>query len=215
MLLCALKPAVRWGLVGRNVTDQMTAPRRSTPETKTLDARQTDAILKATDGDELEAQWRQAVLTGMRRGEVLGLMWKDIVFERGALSVRLTLIRGNGGTWELGTPKGAASWRLIALPLTVVESLKRHRVQQVNQRLMQCDAWEDHDFVFTNAFGGPLYVNSIMIPFAKVGSVAGVPTIRFHDLRQSCATLLLAQNVHPKIVQERLGHANISVALDC
>lgn len=76
------------------------------------------------------------------------------------------------------------------------------------------DIWDDHDFVFTNETGGPLHVNALMLRFRQLIAAAGVPTIRFHDLRHTSATMLLAQGVHPKIVQERLGHADISVTLN-
>jgi integrase len=210
----ALKLAVRWGMLTRNVTEAVDAPRPANPECKTWDTAQVAAVLRAASSDDLESLWRLALLTGMRRGELLGLMWQDVNLDSGALAVRRTLSRGNGGTWELGAPKTAHGRRSIALPGTVVDSLRRHRVRQVEQRLVLGDLWKDHGFVFTNPTGGPLHVNSLMLRFRKLITTTGVPTIRFHDLRHTSATMLLAKGVHPKIVQERLGHSDVGITMN-
>ncbi len=215
MLHRALEQAVRWGLLARNMTEMVDPPRRATPETTTWDARQVAAVLALADRDDdgCGALWRLALLTGMRRGEILGLMWQDIDLDRGLLSVRRTLSRGKGGTWEFGTPKTIAGRRSIALPPSVVESLKRHRIRQLERRLVLGSAWEDRDFVFTNETGGPLHVNALDGRFRRLVASAGVPRIRFHDLRHTSATLMLANGEHPKIVQERLGHADIAMTM--
>lgn len=210
----ALKQAMRWGLVERNVSEMIDAPRRTLPDVTTWNAKQTAAFLAAGDSSNLAALWRLALLTGMRRGELLGLMWDDLDLERGTLSVRRTLSRGKGGTWELGQPKTASGRRSIALPPSCVAALRKQRAAQNAERLRLGPVWEDHGFVFTNETGGPLHVNSLVGRFRKLTMVAGVPSIRFHDLRHTSATLLLAEGVHPKIVQERLGHADISMTLN-
>jgi integrase len=210
----ALKQALRWGMVERNVADLVDAPRRTLPDVTTWDATQAAAFLRAADADELAALWRLALLCGLRRGELLGLMWDDLDLDRGTLSVRRTLSRGKGGTWELGQPKTGSSRRSIALPASCIAALRRHKVRQNAERLRLGAAWQDRGFVFTNASGGPLHVNSLMDRFARLVACAGVPRIRFHDLRHTCATLLLAEGVHPKIVQERLGHSDISMTLN-
>jgi integrase len=210
----ALKQAMRWGLVERNVSELTDAPRRTLPDVKTWDSRQASAVLDAGDERDLAALWRLALLCGMRRGELLGLMWDDLDLDHGTLAVRRTLSRGKGGTWEMGQPKTASGRRSIALPASCVAALRKHRASQNAERLRLGDVWDDHGFVFTNETGGPLHVNSLMCRFRKLITAAGVPTIRFHDLRHTSATLLLAEGVHPKIVQERLGHADISMTLN-
>jgi integrase len=95
-----------------------------------------------------------------------------------------------------------------------VESLKRHRVRQLEYRLSTGDAYEDCGYVFANETGGYIHPNTLYRRFRSLIARAGVPTIRFHDLRHTSATLLLAEGVHGKIVQERLGHANIAMTLD-
>jgi integrase len=210
----ALDQAVRWGLLLRNVTDTVDPPRRSTPEMKTWGAGQTAAVLAAAHGDDFEPLWRLALLTGMRRGEILGLRWADVDLDTGALSVRRTLSRGTSSRLEVGEPKTGAGRRRVALPPSVVESLRRHRVRQLELRLVAGPAYEDQDLVFTNETGRPIHPNSLALRFRRLIERAGVPPIRFHDLRHTCATLLLAEGVHPKVVQERLGHSNIAETLD-
>ena len=210
----ALKQTVRWGLIERNPTELVDPPPRTQPEFETWSAEQTRAVLAAGDETGLAALWRLALLTGMRRGEVLGLKWEDIDFATGTLSVRRTLTRGKGGTWELGQPKTKSGRRSIALPASCVDALKHHRARQAEERLRLGAIWEDQGFIFTGHTGHPLHVNTLMYQFKKLIEAADVPSIRFHDLRHTCATLLLSQGVHPKIVQERLGHANISMTLD-
>jgi integrase len=209
-----LKQAVRWGMVPRNVTEMVDPPRRTFPEITTWSSDQVARFLEAGDQHYLGALWRLALLTGMRRGELLGLKWDDIDLDRGTLAVRRTLSRGNGGTWQLTEPKTASGRRQIALPESCVAALRKHRLRQLEQRMALGPAWEDHGFVFTGRAGAPLHVNSMTVHFKKLITDAQVPTIRFHDLRHTCATLLLAEGVHPKIVQERLGHSDISMALN-
>jgi integrase len=210
----ALHQAVRWGLVVRNVSEMVDPPRRKAPEAKTWNATQVAAFLAAGDETHLVALWRLALLTGMRRGELLGLKWEDVDLEKGFLSVQRTLSRGKGGTWELGRPKTTSGRRSIALPSSCVTVLRKHRAAQHTERLRLGPIWEDNGFVFTNHTGGWLHVNSLMYQYTNVIEAAEVPRIRFHDLRHTSATMSLAQGTHPKIVQERLGHSDIGMTLN-
>jgi integrase len=210
----ALEQAVRWELVSRNVVSLVPAPRKDKPDTVTWTSNEVRTFLSVSDGSNLAALWCLALLTGMRRGEILGLKWDDIDLDKGVLSVRRTRSRGADGKWEEGAPKTASGRRSIALPASVVQSLKSHRIAQLEQRVKLGPIWNDEGFVFTNQTGGPLHVNSLMGQFRRLTAAAGVPRIRFHDLRHTSATLMLENNEHPKIVQERLGHANIRITLD-
>lgn len=210
----ALKQALRWGMIERNPCDLVDPPRRVTPETITWSVDQTRKVLTIGDSGEYAALWRLALMCGMRRGELLGLKWDDVDLDRGTLAVRRTLSRGSGGTWQLAEPKTASARRQIALPESCATVLRRHRLRQLEQRMALGPAWEDHNFVFTGRTGSPLHVNSMMMHFKKLITDTEVPPIRFHDLRHTCATLLLAEGVHPKIVQERLGHSDISMTLN-
>ena len=210
----ALDQAVRWGLLPRNVTEAVDPPKPAKPETTTWDARQVAAVLTAAAGDDLDPLWRLALLTGMRRGEVLGLRWRDLDLDRGSLAVRRTLSRGADSRLIEGAPKTASGRRQIALPASAIEALRRHRVRQLEARLAAGVAYADHDLVFANDTGGPLHPNSLALRFRRLIVRAGVPRIRFHDLRHTSASLMLANGEHPKVVQERLGHADIRMTMD-
>ena len=149
-----------------------------------------------------------------RRGELLAVKWGDLDLDRGALFAQRSLSRGETSRLEEGEPKSRSGRRRIALSSSVVESLRRHRVRQVEHRLAVGDAYDNRGHVFANGTGGHLHPN---VPYRCYGALiarAGVPAIRFHDLRHTSATLLLAEGVHGKIVQERLGHARIAMTLD-
>jgi integrase len=210
----ALDQAVRWGIVGRNVTEAVDPPRRITPEAKTWNAQQVATVLAAAGDDDLEALWRLALLTGMRRGELIGLRWRDLDLDRGILAVRRTLSRGHGSALIAGEPKTASGRRQIALPASAVDVLRRHRVRQLEVRLAAGPVYDDRDLVFAGDTGAPLHPNSLNLRFRRLITRADVPPIRFHDLRHTCATLMLANGEHPKVVQERLGHADIAMTMN-
>src|SRR5205807_7025156 len=164
-------------------------------------------LLEAAKGDRLEALYVLAVTTGLRQGELLGLHWDDIDLAGTALRVRHTLHELNGRLW-IGEPKTRRARRQVDLPAIAVVALRNHRER------MMIEGHPD-ELVFCDTRGGPLRKsNLVRRSFLPLLKRAGLPTIRFHDLRHTAATLLLAQGVHPKIVQERLGHSQISLTLD-
>lgn len=211
----ALKQAVKWGLLTRNVTDAVTPPRRRTPDYTTWSQQQAAAFLALADQHEFAALWRLALLTGMRRGEVLGLTWEAVDLTKGVLAVKRTVIRAaDGGKWSFGEPKTRAGRRSIALPRSVVEALQKHRIRQLEARLKVGSLYQDYNLVFAAADGTALHPNTLALHFNRLIAAAGVPRIRFHDLRHTSATLMLANGEHPKIVQERLGHSDVSMTLN-
>ncbi|HST06368.1 MAG TPA: site-specific integrase [Chloroflexia bacterium] len=212
----ALKQAMRWGLLTRNVTEAVDPPRRTMPVYATWTQPQVAQFLKAADAHEHALLWRLALLTGMRRGEILGLRWDDVDTARGQIAVRQTRVRGADGHYEFGEPKTQKSKRSIAIPPTLADALRKLHITQHEERLA-LGLGEDYNpagLVFTNGVGQPLHPNSLAYQFGKLIRIADVPVIRFHDLRHTSATLMLANGEHPKIVQERLGHSNISMTLD-
>ena len=203
----ALGQAVRWGMVPRNVCDAVTRPRAPRQTMQALTSGQVVQLFETAKGDRLEALYILAVTTGLRQGELLGLQWEDVDLAGAALHVRHTLHELNGRLW-IGEPKTRQARRRVELPVIAVVALQDHR-----ERMLI----EGHPggLVFCDTQGGPLRKSNLLRrSFLPLLRRAGLPTIRFHDLRHTAATLLLAQGVHPKIVQERLGHSQISLTLD-
>ena len=148
------------------------------------------------------------------KNDILNLKWQDVDLEGGNLKVRGTLQRTPGG-FTIAEPKTAQSRRQIELTTAAVEALRRHRTAQAAERLRLGAAWEDNGLVFANEVGRPIEVRNLLRrSFLPLLERAGLPRIRFHDLRHTAATLCLSQGVHPKVVAEMLGHSQISVTLD-
>jgi integrase len=194
-------------MLPRNPADAVTPPRVSRPEIHPLTPEQVERLLVAALGDRLHALYVLAVGTGLRQGELLGLQWDDVDLAGAVLHVRHQLHEVSGRLW-LGDLKTARAKRRIDVPALAVEALREHR-----QRMLA--EGHPHGWVFCDTEGGPLRKsNLVRRSFHPLLRRAGLPHIRFHDLRHTHATLLLLQNVHPKIVQERLGHAQISLTLE-
>jgi integrase len=210
----ALKDAVRFGMLTRNVTEAVTPPRKVVPQTITWTQQQAAAFLAASDKDELAPLWRLALFTGMRRGELLGLKWEDVDLARKVVAVRRTRSRSAEGGFAFGEPKSAHSRRSIAISDSVVQSLQRHRAKQTEHKWHLGEVYKDQGMVFATLFGDPIHPNTLALHFHRLCATAGVPKIRIHDLRHTSATLMLANNVHPKIVQERLGHSDVGMTLN-
>lgn len=212
----ALADAVRGHLIPRNVADLARPPRVRRQEMTVLPPEQARLLMSSTAkaGDRLEALWTLALATGMRRGELLGLRWRDVDLERGALSVQHTLLYRNVTTWRLSPPKTKASRRRIALGVTALAALRRQRARQLEERLLAGPLWTEHEVVFATPAGLPTPFETVRRGLALALKRAGLPHIRFHDLRHTAATLLLADNINPKVVSELLGHTSVSITLD-
>lgn len=212
----ALGQAVRWNLLPRNPIAAVMAPRPVTEEMRPLSAEEARGLLDAARSDRLEALYVLAVTTGMRRGELLGLKWSDIDLENARLSIRRTLTRvDNGKRHTLGDTKNKQSRRTVRLTPQAVDALRSHLEQQLEEIEALGDLYDDHGLVFTSGAGTPINPSNLRNrSFATLLRRAGLPHIRFHDLRHTCATLLLGKGVHPKFVQELLGHATIAITLD-
>jgi integrase len=153
--------------------------------------------------------------TGLRMGELLGLRWRDCDLDNGRLSIQQTAYQVRGGGTAFGPTKTHRSRRPITLAADFVHALRAHRAAQTERRLVAGPAWRgDLDLVFDDGIGGPLSPDRLRAGFQRVLREAGLPTIRFHDLRHTMATLMLAAGEHPKVVSERLGHASVMLTLD-
>lgn len=209
----ALADATRWGLVPRNVALLASPPRPGRPELQVWTAQQLRAFLAAVEGDRLYALWLLAASTGMRRGELLGVQSPDVDLGRARVAVRRSLVTV-GHEVVVSEPKTAKGRRSVALDPATVATLKAWRKHQMAERLAWGPAWTDSGQVFTLEDGRPLHPREVTRAFSRLVLAAGVPIIRLHDLRHTHATLALAAGVHPKVIQERLGHANIAITLD-
>jgi integrase len=208
----ALSDAVRWNLLAWNPASRVDAPRVEMKEMRTWTAVDVRRFLAGVADDRLFALWHLLCTTGMRRGEALGLGWRDIDFAGGNVAVRRQLVEVN---YELrySEPKTARGRRSVALDPYTIGALREHRDRQRKERT-DLGALAPAEFVFTKLDGTPLQPQNVSQAFGNIIRRDGLPTIRLHDLRHTAASLMLAAGVHPKIVSERLGHAGIQITLD-
>ena len=216
----ALKQAVADGLLPRNPAEGVKPPRTDKSEMTPLAPFQAKTLLdtaRAMD-DRWTSLYVLAVTTGLRQGELLGLRWEDVDLESAMVRVRHTLQPPGfpkGAPARLTPPKTRRSLRGVHLPRSAVLSLVRHREIQDAERANANGTWRDRGLVFPNTVGGPMdYTNFAPRYWKPLLRRAGLPDVRFHDLRHTCATLLLMKGVHPKIVSEMLGHSSVSITLD-
>jgi integrase len=207
----ALQAAFRWGLVQRNVATLTEAPRMRTAEMRVLNPDQCRYFLKAIRGDELEALYVLAITTGMRQGELLALRWRDVDLVRGIVAVTSTLERVSGRA-RLTEPKTHRSRRPVILPELARDALHKHRQRQATVTPEALGS--EYQFIFQSRVGGPLdHSHLLQRRFYPLLERAGLPRIRFHDLRHTAATAMLRQGVHPKVAAEMLGHSDPTTTL--
>lgn len=207
ILRMALDQALKWGLVARNVCTAVQKPRVKKKAFQVLSPEAAHRFLQAAEEDRLYALYVLAITTGLRQGEMLALRWQDLDLKAGTLSVRHTLVDLNGKL-ELGEPKTAKGKRRVMLPAMAAKALKDHRKAMLAEGNLG-------EWVFCDTEGGLIRKsNFVRRSFKPLLKKAKVPEVRFHDLRHTAATMLLSEGVHPKVVQEILGHSQISVTLD-
>lgn len=213
-LRAALTEAVRQGAVERNVAMLVTLPRSSRPAVQAMTPVDARSIIDGVQGHRLEALFVTALFTGLRQGELLGLGWTDLDLAGGTLTVRRTLST-RGGRATLGEPKTASSKRTLPIAPAALAALHRHRDAQVFEAKRLGQAWGNElNLVFVSGSGGPLDSGNVTRLFHKLLSVAGIPRIRFHDLRHGAATMALASGQNLKTVSAQLGHSNIGQTAD-
>jgi integrase len=209
LLKRALAQAVMDGLIPRNAAEAVRPPKLKRDEIQPLNADQVRALLDASD-ERSCALYTVAVRTGMRPGEILALRWSDVDLEAGTVQINRALSEG-----EFSTPKTPRSRRRISLSPATVATLKAHRKRQLEECMAKAGLWEDHGLVFPSSVGTPKSQRNLNREFKNTAKRAGLPDhFKLYDLRHTCATLLLSRNVHPKYVQELLGHASIALTLD-
>ena len=171
-------------------------------------------MLEAARGHRLEALYMLSLSTGMRQGELLALKWDDVDLEGGVLRARRTLTK-TGKVYAIGEPKTKNSRRVIRLSGAAVEALRGHLSRQLGEMERMGSLYRPGGLVFATEVGTIINPSNVRNRSLRLLlKAAGLRPVRFHDLRHTCATLLLSKNVNPKIVSEMLGHASVSITLD-
>jgi len=210
----ALQTAVEWGLLSRNPADAVNPPHVQQPEMKTWGENDIIRFLEAAKDSPYYVLFYTALFTGMRRSELLALRWQDIDFIFSQVYVSRSLHVLKGGKVVFKSPKTAPGRRTVALPPSAILTLKEHREKQEAMRAMLGIPLTDDDLVFSHFDGKPLLPNTVTHAWIKLVRHTGLKGIRLHDARHSHASLMLKQGIHPKVVQERLGHSSIAITLD-
>jgi integrase len=213
-LHAALERAVKMGLVVRNAADAVSAPRFERHEWQSLSEFGVSSVLEAAKDTPYYVLFYQALFTGMRRSELLALRWCDVDLVLGRVQVTRSLHQLKGGEIVIRSPKSERSRRAVSLPPSAVVVFQEEREKQRKERAAVGLGLKDDDLIFRDLEGRPLRPDTVTHAWTKLVRRIGLRGIRLHDCRHTHASLMLKQGVHPKIVQERLGHASIGLTLD-
>ena len=210
----ALKTAVKLGMIPRNPADSLDVPKVKRHDIQIMNESDIHIFLEYARPTPYYALFYTALFTGMRRSELLALRWQDVDLLLGQISVNHSLHQLHSGEIVIKQTKTAKGRRLIALSPSTIAALREHRTQQEELKKSLGATLADSDFVFCMPDGTPFLPDSITHAWRKLASRTGLKGIRLHDARHTHASLMLKQGIHPKIVQERLGHASIQITLD-
>lgn len=210
----ALQTAMKWGRVSRNVADGVDVPRARRTEMQTWDEDDITRFLEAIRKTPYFALFHTALFTGMRRSELLALRWCDVDFIYSQIYVTRSLHHLRDGSYVFTQPKSDSSRRNIALSPSAILVLQDYYEKRKLERALLGIPLKDDDLVFSTPEGKPLRPNTVSRTWTMLAARAGLKVIRFHDARHTHASLMLKQGIHPKIVQERLGHSTIAITLD-
>ena len=210
----ALSHAVKWGIVTRNVCDSVDSPRPTRREMSTLSKESVSSFLAACDSSPHRGVLYTLLYTGRRRSEALALKWENVDLDKGTLAIVAGLHRLPGKGLVLLPVKTAKSRRQIDITHEVVDLLREIRGSQLVSQVELGTAWQESGFVFTKPDGRCADPEDVTRAFKAIMRSIGTPDVRLHDLRHTHASLMLAANVHPKVVSERLGHASVTITMD-
>ena len=213
MLVMALRVAKKWDLIGKDIASMIESPKVKKKEMKIWSIDHVNQFLETCTHSRYHPVFFLAAYTGMRKGEILGLTWDDIDFNKRIISVNKTLFKLADG-YSLGTPKSQSAIRDIYFDEEIEKVLKRQKVRQKEEKLKNGRVYQENNLVFAQEDGGFVYPSSVNILFTRFINRSGLPRIRFHDLRHTHATILLQMGVNPKVVSERLGHSSVQITLD-
>lgn len=210
----ALKIAVRWGYLATNPASVVDKPKLNRKEMKVFSHEQVLIFLDQCRASRLFSLYYMAISTGLRQGELLGLKWEDLDWNEETIIIRRQLQRISRMGLVFSDLKTFRGRRTLVLGPNTMENLRDHTRRQSIEESFAGDRWHSNNLVFPSTIGTPMEPRNVIRDFKGVLGKAGLPDIRFHDLRHTAATLMLQEGIHPKLVQERLGHSSISITLD-
>jgi integrase len=213
-LHCALEQAVKEGILGRNPLNAVERPRVETAQYKVLTEEQARQFLITSAGSPFEAVFYLALTTSMRKGELLGLMWSDLDWDKSVVLVQRQLLKGAKEGLILGPPKTKSGYRAIKLGHGALAQLDAHRKRQLVIKNFAGEKWQENGLVFTSSIGTFMDQSKVSKEFKRLLHLAGLPDIRFHDLRHTSISLLLEMGTPVNTVQRRAGHSKASVTID-
>jgi integrase len=211
---CALQTAVKWGLISRNPADAVSTPKAQRKDIHIMSEQQLQSFLNEAKRTPYYSLFYLALFTGMRRSELLALRWRDLDLVKGTVYVSRSLHHLLDKTLVFRQTKTAKGRRTVALPTSCMLEMINHKEEQQAIKTMLGESLTDNNLVFSQPEGSPLLPDTISHAWTKIAKRAGIEGIRLHDARHSHASFMLKQGTHPKIVQERLGHASIQTTLD-
>jgi integrase len=215
VLSSAMKQAIKWRMIVQNPCELCELPRKVKKEMKCLSPEETRKFLAVAKGNMWFALFLFVIESGLRPEEYLGLQWKDIDFEQKCISVRRAVLERKSGGFYFTEPKTNKSRRKIPISDSVINALKSHRRNQLEERMKIASIYQNYDLVFASEVGTPLQRKNLTNRYFKpLLKKAKLPDIRLYDLRHTTASLLLSAGENPKVVSERLGHASIVLTLD-
>jgi integrase len=214
VLHSAFEKALKLGILGRNPVDATTPPRVESKEMRIYDENQVNQLLLAARGNKNEALYHLAIATGLRQSELLGLKWSDLDWQKRTLSIQRQLKRNGKKDDLFSQPKTKNGRRVIILGSITIDKFREHWDRQNMERLFAGERYQDNDLIFPTPIGTPKNQSNLFREFKQFIRSAGLPEIRFHDLRHTAASLLLNHNIAPIIVSRRLGHYKVSMTLD-
>jgi integrase len=208
------KQAMKEGIVGRNPVEAVSRPKVEKAEMQILTEEQARQMVIASRGIRYGTLFYLALITGMREGELLGLKWSDLDWDRGILTIQRQLARISGQGRVFTQPKTKAGRRQIKLGQATLERLADHKEEQYLIKKIQDDRWVENDLIFPNTLGKPMACENMYVEFKKFLKANGMPDIRFHDLRHTSISFLLDMGMPINTVQQRAGHSKASVTTD-
>lgn len=209
----ALQHAVRWQMISLNPAASVDPPKVERRQIDVLSNEEARELVEASRGTRLYAPIVLALNSGLRRGEILGLRWQDLDFEGRQLSVTQSVEQTSAGL-RLKEPKTKRSRRSITLPDVAIETLRKHKIQQSQNRLRLGRDYQDNDLVFPQLDGNLQNPRVFSKDFKRLATRIGLDHVTLHGLRHTHLTMLLRANVHPKIASERAGHSSVAITLD-